>query len=373
LLSVPNGTPGHDSVIKLNSGACYEVNGSIWWRGARNIVLDGNGATIRQKSVAIPDPIVGDRDNPNVAPVCGSNADKNSFYTGITSNVLLLSFEGGCNVTVENLTIHGMHTGIGTTSKYQPDTFITFYGTKRALVDNVTMRGPYGDYVDVSGLHETAGTSGNVPATDITVEHSTFANAGREGISETNGANRVTIEDNTFEGLFEGTATVFDIEVDVVYRGPVDTDILIAHNAIVGESYAFLLSAQTGAELRRVAFNDNTLTNGAQMRIYIAPHGFGGSVNNSVEVEGNTSEAASTWPDRSPINVYNTADVLVMGNTDPSPIYAGKPAGRPFAALNNARSDLACSNTTPHGAKMDVTCRRPHVTITPPTPAAMPS
>ncbi len=369
LLKVPNGTAGHDSVIKLRSSACYEVNGSIWWRGARNIVLNGNGATIKQESVAIPDKIVGGWNNPKVAPVCGSNAEKNSNYSAVKTNVLLLSFEGGCDITVENLTIEGRHTGIGTTWKLMPDTFLTFYGTRRALVDDVTMRAPFGDYIDVSGLHEAKG----FPAADITVENSTFASSGREGISETNGADRVTIEHNTFEGNYESTATIFDIEVDIVYRGHVDQDILIAHNTIVGESYAFALSAQTGAELQRVAFNDNKFTDGAQMRIYIAPHAFGGAANNDVEIENNTSEVASTWPWRSPVNVYNTLDVLVTGNTDPRPTYAGKPAGVPFAALAKAQSDLACGNKTPSGKATDGSCPAVPQNVTPPAVAALPS
>ncbi|MGO9344231.1 MAG: hypothetical protein ACLP6E_17225 [Acidimicrobiales bacterium] len=369
LLSVPNGTPGHDSVIELDPGACYEVNGSIWWRGARNIVLDGNGATIKQESVTVPDKIVGSKNNPAVAPYCGSTANMNDRYSAIYTNVLLLDFEGGCNITVENLKIIGTHTGIGTTSKLQPDTFISFSGTKRALVDNVTMRGPYGDYVDVGGLHEAVG----YPAFNITIEHSTFADSGREGISEGGNAHRVTIEDNVFTGNFESTATVFDIEVDVVYRGAIDTDILITHNRIVGESYAFLLSAQTKAELQRVAFNDNTLTGSAQMRIYISPYPFGGGANNSIEIEGNTSDSASAWPWRSPVNVDNARDVLVKGNIDPVPLTKNHGKTVPFAAFTHERSNLACGNRTPSGVNNDAACPPVSPTITPPALAVLPS
>jgi len=370
LLSVPNGEPGHDSVIELNKGACYELNGSIWWRGPRYIVLDGNGATIKQESVTVPAPVVGGKDQPNVAPYCGSDAYKNNRYSGIYTNVLTLSVEGGCDITVENLRIVGRHTGIGTTSNFQPDTFLTFYGTKRALVKDVTMLGPFGDYVDASGLHEAPDGGGGFPSWDITVEDCYFSGSGRQGISETNGAHRVTIEYNTFVGASD---TMFDDETDVTYPAAIDTDILIAYNRIVGENYAFLLSAQTGTELQRVAFNDNTLVDGAQMRIYIAPHAFGGDVNNNVEIEGNTSEAASTWPWRSPVNVYNTVDVLVTGNTDPSPIFAGKPLHVPFAALSNGLSGLVCGNMVSGRVKADMECPPVQPSITPPAVATLPS
>ncbi len=370
LLSIPNGTPGHDSVAELNKGACYELNGSIWWRGPRNIVIDGNGATIKQESVTVPDAVVGGLDNPNVAPYCGSDAYKNDRYSGVYTNVLMLSVDGGCDITVENLRIDGAHTGVGTTSNLQPDTFLTFYGTQRALVEDVSMSSPYGDYVDASGLSEAPGGGGGFPSTDITVEHCTFGGSGRQGISETNGAHRVTIEHNTFYGA---SATLFDDETDVTYAAPIDTDILIAHNTIVGESYAFLVSAQTGTELQRVAFNDNTLIDGAQMRIYIAPHAFGNGVNNDVEIEGNTSEASSTWPWRSPVNVYNTVNVLVTGNTDPPPTYAGKPADVPFATLANAQSNVACNNTTLGGANVDTICAGRSPAVAAPAVAALPS
>jgi hypothetical protein len=370
LLSVPNGTPGHDSVAELGKGACYELNGSIWWRGPRFIVLDGNGATIRQESVKVPAPEVGGKDKPKIAPYCGSGAYRNNRYSGIYKTVLMFSVEGGCDITVENLKIDGTHTGTGTTPNLQPDTFLTFYGTQRALVDNVTMSRPYGDYVDASGLHEAPGGGGGFPATDVTVEHCTFGGSGRQGISETNGAHRVTIEYNTFYGAAD---TVFDDETDVTYKAPIDTDILIAHNQIVGQKYGFLMSAQTGTELQRVAFIDNTLTDGAQMRIYLAPHAFGKGLNNNVEIEGNTSEASSAWPSRSPVNVFNTVNVLVAGNTDPPPIFAGKPSGRPFAALANAQSDLACGNTTPRGADSDSSCPVQLPEVTPPAVAALPS
>jgi hypothetical protein len=370
LLSVPNGTPGHDTVVKLKKGACYELDGSIWWRGPRNIVLDGNGATIKQETVTEPAPTVGGENNPAIAPYCGSRAFMDDDYTAITTNVLMLSVEGGCDITVENLTIIGRHIGTGTSGTYQPDSFISFYGTQRGLVKSVHMVGPYGDYVTATGLHE-AGPTSEYPATDLTVEDCLLTGSGRQGISATGNVHRMTIIRNTFTGAFT-TASLFDIEDDAIYPAVSDSDIQIAHNKIEGESYAFLLSAQTGAELERVAFNHNILTGGAQMRIFISPHAFGGTADNSIEIEDNTSQAASTWPGgRAPVNVYNTVDVLVANNVDPRPTYAG--TGYPFARFNDGKTDLSCGNTTPGGKAFGAACPSPLPVIAFPTVATLPT
>lgn len=375
LLSVPNGTPGHDNIAKLKKGACYEINGSIWDRGAHNIILDGNAATIRQENVATTGDkwvTVGGKDNPAVAPYCGRpTALMNDSYTAITTNVLLLSFEGGCDITIENLTILGQHNTVGTTGAFQPDTFVNFYGTQRALVKDVKFVGPYGDYVDGNNIHEV---NGGYPATDITVEDSKFENSGRSGIAVTNGTYRLTVEDDTFTVTSDKvlSASVFDDETDVIYPAPIDTDLLYQHNKFIGEGYAYLLVAITGTEMQRIAFLDNTLTAGAQMRIDLDPHDFGGTVNNNVEIEGNTSTASTTWPNNwSPVNVHNVTDVLVEGNTDAPPSYAG--TGHPFASFYGKGVTLACGDKTPTGTALDAACPTPLPVITPPVLPTLPS
>ena len=175
-MSVPNGTPGHDNTAKLARGACYRLNGSIWWRGPRNIVLNGNGATIRQSTPSSSTKwvIAGGRDVPTVAPYCGSTLYMNSLYSATTDQPITLSVEGGCDVTIENLTISGRQGGgdPAPASFYQPAAFIQILGTQRVLVDHVTETGPYGDFVSISGLHEAPGGGGGMPATDVTIENS---------------------------------------------------------------------------------------------------------------------------------------------------------------------------------------------------------
>jgi hypothetical protein len=375
LLSIPNGTPDHDSIIKLKKGGCYDVNGSWWWRGAHNIVLDGNGATIKQAtpSPSTPWVTVGGRNNPAVAPICGSTAYMDNAYSGLTSTVLLLGLEGGCDITIENLTIIGTHKTGGDPEPhafYQPASFISLYGAKRVLIDHVIEKGPYGDFVTIDGFHEAPGGGGNYPSTDITIENSSLTDAGRAGISVTNGGQRVLVTDNTISGAgFDA----FDFEQDVVYPCYCEEDINITKNTIVGigggSGYAFLIAADTGSEVQRVAFTDNALTKGAQMRIYLNPHAFGGTINNSVVIEGNKSTSSSSWPGRSPVNVFNMTSVLVTGNVDPPPAYGG--TGYPFATL--PKGSLACGDKTPAGKATDGVCPSPLPTITAPFAPVLPS
>jgi Right handed beta helix region len=370
LYSLPN-NQDKPTRVTFEDGGCYQIDRTMWLRGFDNWIFNGNGATFEQKSVLdFGTAWVGDN-NPATAPYCGSTAFMNDRYSAITTNVLMIAMEGGCDVTWENLTIVGEHDSTGgdprPSAHFQPDSFISFYGTQRALVDHVTMRGPYGDYVTIGGFHEAPGGGGGYPSTDITIENSNFSDAGRCGVSVTTGGHRITIEHNTFHSA---ALTVFDIELDIDYPAPIETDILIADNIIVGQHYGFLLSAQTGSELRRVSFSDNALAEGAEMRIFIAPHAYGGNVNNNIEIENNTSQASSTWPDRSPVNVLNVEPetVLVSGNVDPLPSYGG--TGRPFA--NIPVGALACGNKLPSGKALDGACPKKLPAVTPPALAILP-
>lgn len=372
LLTVQNGTPGNPTVVTLASDACYEINGTIWWRGPRDITIAGNGATIRQ---AEPNPstpwvTVGGHNDPTVYPYCGSTDYEDSSYSATTTQPLTLVVEGGCDITVSNLTISGDHTAGGDpapNSFYQPASFLTFYGTQRVLVDDVTETGPYGDWIEISGLHEAAAQDGNYPSTDVTVRDSTFTDAGRTGISETNGALRVLISKNTFTGAH---LTLFDIEYDATVNKVIESDINITDNTIHGEDgksgYGDLLSAQTGSELTDVAFTNNTLTGQAQIKMKLAPNATGG-VSGSLLISGNTAQTGSSWP-FNPVTVNGMTNVLVDNNSDPP-----DQSGTPFANLNASDpTNVACNNVNPVSGLIDATCPSTLPVVAPPAPAQLP-
>jgi hypothetical protein len=287
--------PGN--VVNLGTG-CYEVDGTMYLRGLRNLIFE-NG-TIRQ--IAPDDQILG-YDGITGPAYCGSNKNfRNYSYTVQGKFAIPLFFEGGCDITLENMTIRGPNTS--TTAgvpRLEQNTFITFAGTQQALVRNVKMHGPEGDFVDAQSLHEATGGVGyEYPAVDITVEHCKLSDSGRQGLSVIL-ANRVNYSDNTITNVH---ASVFDIEVDAT--GGYQDDINISHNIIDG-TFAYLLAAETGSSIERLAFVDNVIA--YQMRVIMKPSLSSGNI----EISGNTAKQADTSQDFKAAPIY-----IFGGHVDPS-------------------------------------------------------
>jgi hypothetical protein len=120
----------------------------------------------------------------------------------------------------------------------------------------------------------------------------------------------IAFDHNTILGA---DATVFDIEADAI--GGYETDISITDNTVVGFHYAYLLSAQTGAQIDRLAFIGNRMTEGAQMRVVIVDKLAG----SNVRISHNTASASDTASDyRQPaIRILGVSDVEVDDNTIP--------------------------------------------------------
>jgi hypothetical protein len=322
LYSLPNAKPTR-TIVDFGKG-CYEVDGQMWLRGFKNWVFEGG--TIEQKTVK-----AGKVDIsfvPKVAPYCGSDAFGNSAGAPDGKVDITFFMEGGCDITFLDMRFFGPNGKGKRGGQNIQDTAITFAGTQRGLVDHISVRDPFGDYVDTQGLHEAPHGGGEYRAEDITVENSTFSGAGREGIGIII-SSRIVIEDNTF---YSAAETMFDIEFDAYCECGKQEDILIADNTIVGQHYAFLLAAVTAAEIDRFRFTGNNLIDGAQMRIDIAPQ----TPSKNVEIDHNTATGAAIWPHRASITISNVTGALVLDNT--SPIYPWQPgdaAAGPFARISS--------------------------------------
>ena len=415
LISLPTGSHAKPTTVQFAKGGCYLVNGELYLRGLTSTVFDGNGATFKQatpRTCRIRGLGCADRakvsetdipDDPATAPYCGSTAFMNSSRSEDTAVDVMWWFEGGCDITLEDMTIEGTNDGSGGRMRQQ-DSFVDFAGTQRALVEDVTMSGPYGDYVDCAGLHE-AGLGGNNEATDITIAHDTLSRAGRVGIGII-ACSRVSVTDNVISG---GALCLFDIEEDNTTPldgyGPQD-DISITHNTIPNMGYTYLLSAQTAGGVNRLAFDDNTLTGTSQFRVVVKAWSDSGNI----EIDGNTVAAPTTWPHSRGAEVVVEAthgasleDVQVDDNK--APLFewkTGDVAGAPFADFDDAadwaahntftadrylRSShyagsvyvmqsgspgIACGNTTSAGVSLDRACSKTPPAVTAPTLALLP-
>jgi hypothetical protein len=355
-------------------------------------VFSGNGATFDQRQVQVGNEL--NLSGPPRDAYCGYKGYNTSWMTDFLSfktashTDIMFFIEGGCDITFDDMHFIGQNDGSGGGGR-MTDTFITFAGTDYGLVDDVTMVGPFGDYVDFQPLHEAPGPfEHNFPARNITVENSSFTGAGRVGLGIVL-VDGITVRNNRF---YSAATTVFDVEWDSF--GGYQNDILIEDNTIVGQAYGFLVSAQTGARVQRFSFADNHLVDGAQMRIYLDP----APGSTDVRVTGNTSNQPAAWPWRATVNVLNVSRVevdhnsLPVGNWQP-----GDHSGGPFVnapgglVKDNTLSEavvnllpgtlvvqlggVGCSNTNAHGQALGAACPSQMVypAVVAPTVAVLPT
>jgi hypothetical protein len=337
LYTLPQGTLGDPTVVQFQPDACYEVDGSMFLRDFHYFVFSGNGATFKQLHVQVGAEF--NDSGPDRDAYCGYQGFNNSVWTDFlalkknTSTDIMFFMEGGCEITFENMNFVGTNHGPGG-GPLEQDTFITFAGTDIGLVNDVNMQDPYGDYVDTQSLNEAPGpVQRDFPARNITIENSSFSGSGREGLGIVL-VDGVTVTHNIF---YSAALTMFDIEWDST--GGDQSDILIEDNTIVGQDYAFLVAAITGAQIHRFSFADNRLIDGAQLRIYLDP----APGSTDVRVTGNTSNQAATWPWRATVNVLNVYRVEVDHNV--TPVGFWKPGNRNGGPFVNAPGALVRDNT----------------------------
>jgi hypothetical protein len=345
LYSLPQGNAQVPTVVQFAPGGCYLVNGSMFLRGFRYFVFEGSKTVFLQKSVSYGQELI---DPGPVRPAyCGTTRYSNPNGTDfIGSGIdIMWFFEGGCDIVMEGLRFEGPNNNGSPGGSKMQDDFVTFAGSQDVLVKYVNMVGPYGDYIDIQALHEA--NTGGFPATDVTVENSGFNNSGREGIGIVN-VKRVDITNNVF---FSAAATIFDVEADFCCGEQDDID--ISGNTIHGARYLFLLAAETKAQIQRLAFVNNQMVDGGQMRISINPvvH------SDNIWVEGNvaTSPDSASGGTRDAVQVSNSTDVEVNDNVIPVVWYfrggiAQVPPG-----------SVVCGNTS------EAVCPRPTPTVVPPT------
>jgi len=361
LYSLPQGTPQATTHVAFGKG-CYEIDGSEVLRDFQFFEFTGGTfkETIPEGSTVPPDIGTGDWSGLGPARPCYGNpalsVDKSDLYTLNTFD-LMFFFECGNDITFKNASFVGPLTP-STAGNYhlEQDTLLTFAGTQGALVTNSKFDGSLGDCVDAQPAHEvTGGLEYLYPPTDITVTDSKCLDTGRQGLSVIQG-DRIAFTHDALTGIH---ATAFDVEEDAI--GGYENDINISDNTIVG-LVPFDLSAQTGSQIDRLAFDDNRMIDGAQMRIVIKDKLEG----TDVRISGNTATSADSGSDftQSPISIAGVegSSTEVDGNTFPLDV------GRIVVpALSTV-----CGNVLTPAVKADAgVCPNPSP-VTAPAPPALP-
>jgi hypothetical protein len=237
-------------------------------------------------------------------------------------------FEGGCNLTLENMVIDGQQVGNIQGSAVQ------LIGVQGARLTDLTIYNPSGDFVTLSGLHEAPGGGGTYPSTDVLVSGNHFTNAGRQGIT-TEYVDRVHITRNTIDTV---AATVFDMESDV--DGGSTYNVRITDNT-VGGGYAYLLAALSGATTSWISFDHNWID---QMKVAVDTHGSNWTIANNVAAKW------AGWPDPAITVNYSVdptkslspiSNFLVSHNVVPTaPFGKYQVTGREFADSASSASPL---------------------------------
>ncbi len=287
--SVPDG-----SVIAFRAGTTYRLDQGIALYGRRNLVFEGNGATLRAN-------------NPG-GTWLGGPFNLHSQRT---------SFGHNSHITIRNFNLVGSNPN--TTTVYSAGSGenqhgVGIWGGSYIEITGNRISKTYGDGVYVSGNDDT-----HVSADSVWIHDNTFTYAGRMGIALLAGTN-VLIEGNSFDkvGLH-----VFDIEPDWSYQ-------VIAYatfrNNSVG-SYAlstydagffFAADGAAGSTVRDVTVTGNTVTGTARSGYDGTPRGLNTRVSvarrQNIAVTANTATTAAEGP---VLYFANVDGVTVTGNRQP--------------------------------------------------------
>jgi hypothetical protein len=287
--SVPDG-----STIVFKAGGTYRLDPQgIVLYGRRNLVLEGNGATLR---VANPG-----------GTWMGGPINLNSQRT---------SFGQNSHITIQNFTLVGSNPN--TTTIYSPGSGenqhgVGIWGGSYIEVTGNRISKTYGDGVYVSGNDDT-----HVSADSVWIHDNTFTYAGRNGIALTAATNTL-IERNSFDKV---GGSVLDIEPDWSYQ--VNADIAFRNNSV--GSYAHNTSgtswffAIVGADsvTRDVTVSGNTVTGTARSGYDGTPRGLNTRVSGirrqNIRFTDNTSTQAAIGP---VLYFANVDGITVTGNRQP--------------------------------------------------------
>lgn len=285
LQSLIDATPD-GSVICLAAGGSYRVDGGLHLANRSNLVIDGRGARI--------------------------------FSTARSTVPRLLVDKGGVGVTVRNLVIEGFWPEAGTQGAaipaFEGNHGISIGGTRDVEIGpDVEIRNVGGD-----GVYLTAGGTGSTIdwATDVRIHDTMIERTGRMGVSITDGARHVTIENDTFDSI---ALYVFDIEPNgiVFPSGPAGADdVRFVGNTIGRYGISPLLEPWLFAGTGRgpetdVDVSRNLVTGGA---LRIGVWDVDGSRRSGFHVTDNWSDATA----RGPTMVFEGVDGLtVSGNVQP--------------------------------------------------------
>lgn len=252
IASVPNGT-----IARFRQNTCFRTEGSAELIGKSNVIVDGNGATLRAftDGCVSQDPMPSSNKNPY--DYCIYKGDGASVKHLWPRNRYAFDIEGNKNVAVRNLNLVG-YTAADPSFVVPLEAQSAFNISNHndgVLLDRVSAQRIRGDYVTITA------------AQNIIVINSTFTGgAGRQGLTITDGTN-VTFNNNR---IGNPARSMFDLEPNL------DSEELrnvhIENNTVIGGggNGGFFSCYGANAIFDGVYFKNNTIK-GAQFTINCMP------------------------------------------------------------------------------------------------------
>jgi hypothetical protein len=266
--SVPDG-----ATVVFPHAARYRIDGTLEWRGRRDVTLDGNGATLFAGTHGGPD----------------------------RAEVRLID---GAHWTIRDLTIVGANASPGQfDAKYQWQHGIDLRGVDGALIENVTVRNVWGDDIYV-GLSTTPDARWS---RNVSIINSTGIGSGRMAIAITAGRN-VLVRGGFWSN--PGLST-FDVEPN----GPTGGAVWVVIEGVkvgAGRRGSALSIAGSGP-VSDIVLQNNRLTGRALTVLAdqgaLRPH--------DLRVRGNVSTVMYDGPDPAAMFFHNADGVAISANKQP--------------------------------------------------------
>ena len=297
-----------NSTVTFPAEGCFIINETLLIQGTTGLVIDGNGATLKQTaSPTSPAPIVG--------------------------------LWNDTHLTIENVKIDGAYTGSNGGASEEDDFGIEFEADSAVTLTNDTVSNIQGDFLYLSPPYDV--TTSDALSTGITITNSTFTNAGYHGLTvESVGCptlapcNGLTISGDTFRGIatdamdfeYDDYSTPFNADGTPYWAA--EDDVTITHNTWIDWRDDWFASVQEqlpGVQEHHLTLSDNTLEADAPL-LEVAGADRGKtklvSTNEDWTITGNTFEtgyygAGYRGGDSAAGQLYFITDLKLDNNTFP--------------------------------------------------------
>jgi polygalacturonase len=214
-----------NSTLTLGRGACYQIEGSLAITNRRDLLFDGNGATLKATT----------------------KGTRTRIHFGIDNSE---------NIIVRNLIVKGSNPDAGATrAAYQEELEaqhgFNLGGVRHVLLENVQASDVYGDFVYVSSSGQ--GPRRGQPSEHVAVVRSRFSRSGRQGIAITS-ARDVTILGNEIADV---ARSMFDLEPNTERHAV--RDVRIEQNTTGAAVNFWIASKGAGNQIGDVVVRGNTM------------------------------------------------------------------------------------------------------------------